>query len=587
MDNADRAPDFPIEPLRWAADATLELPGSKSEANRLLVAAALAGRRVTATGATASDDVRRLVHGLAVLGYEARFRDEAAGLVEVGPRRTHAPGRGELPCGNAGTALRFLTSVAAITPGEWTLTGDAAMQRRPIGPLVAAWRRLGVDVEDTNGCPPVRVRGRADLRGGDVEVEAGASSQFVSSLLLVGAALPHGLTVRWGSALASADYVTLTVRSLARLGVQVEVAPGAARVRSGHGAVPDTLAIGGDWSAMGVWTCLAHLTGSRLAATNLVADSGQADERLAALLPPLDGTGDRPFDVAVVPDQFPNLAVVAAFRRGTTTFTGGANLRVKESDRIAVMARGLAQLGVGVEERADGLVVRGGGPVRAAVIDPAGDHRIAIAFALAGLLCPGVTIADPACVAKSYPGFWRDLRTVQRSPRCVAVVGMRGAGKSTFAAALAQATGLPAIDTDREFERQHGPIAAFVAAHGWPAFRAREAEVVAAAVRPGRIVATGGGAIEHPATAALLAARTFVLWLDAEATTLRARLAAEGAARPSVTGAPVDQEVEALRRRRQPLYAAVATHRIDAAAPTAEQVGEALRRLGCRPAAGS
>ncbi|MBL9076369.1 MAG: 3-phosphoshikimate 1-carboxyvinyltransferase [Planctomycetes bacterium] len=572
-------PGIRIEPLRWPADAELALPGSKSEANRLLVAAALAGRPVTVTGATPCDDVRHLVRGLATLGYAARFVDAARGIVEVGPRApASAPGRGELHCGNAGTALRFLVSVAAITPGEWTLTGDAAMCRRPIGPLVAAWRQLGVAIEDTDGCPPVRVHGRS-IAGGTVQLDASVSSQFASSLLLVGPALPNGLTVRWGSALASADYVTLTTRALARLGVGVELQWDAARVAPGYGDVPATLAVAGDWSAMGVWTCLGHLNGSRIVATNLIAHSGQADERLGARLPQLAGDGDRTVDVAALPDQFPDLAIVAAFRRGTTTFTGGANLRTKESDRIAVMARGLDQLGVGVEERPDGLVVHGGGPRRAAVIDPAQDHRIAFAFALAGLLAPGITIRDPDCVAKSYPGFWQDLATVQRQPRCVVVVGMRGAGKSTFAAALAAAAGLPHVDTDRLFEQRFRPIAEFVAKYGWHNFRDLEADLVAEAVQPGQIVSTGGGAIEHPATQALLADGAFVLWLDADADALRARIAADPRERPSVTGAPVADEIETLLARRRPLFARCATFRLDALAPTAASVAEALRRL--------
>jgi 3-phosphoshikimate 1-carboxyvinyltransferase len=571
---------MPIEPLRWAADAELTLPGSKSEANRLLVAAALSDRRVRITGATASDDVQHLVRGLATLGFAARFVDMATGTIEIGPRAHAAPTHGELFCGNAGTALRFLVSVAAITPGDWRLTGDAALQQRPIGPLVAAWRQLGVVIDDVDGCPPVHVHGSAAVRGGSVALDASVSSQFVSSLLLVGARLPERLVVRCGGPVASRAYVTLTQRLLARFGVRTAASHDVSfSVHSGYGDVPDAVAVGGDWSAMGVWSCLGHLTGSRITATNLTADSGQADERLAAALGPLAAAGDRTVDVAALPDQFPNLAIVAAHRAGTTTFTGGANLRRKESDRIAVMARGLRQLGVRVVEHDDGLVVHGGRQAAAATIDPAADHRIAIAFALAGLLAPGVTIADPHCVTKSYPGFWRDLATVQQSPRCVVVVGMRGAGKSTFAAALARATGLPQVDTDSLFEQRFRPIAAFVAQYGWHNFRDQEAALVAEAVRPGRIVATGGGSIEHPATQTLLAEHALVLWLDADAATLRARIAADARARPSVTGSPVDQEIDALLARRRPLFERFATHRIDATAPTADQVAAALRLL--------
>lgn len=569
---------IPIEPLHWPSEVALSMPGSKSEANRLLVAAALCGRRVTVRGASPSDDVRHLLAGLATLGFDAAYLDGEHGTAQVGPRRHDAPGTGTIDCGNAGTALRFLVSLAAITPGEWILTGDAAMQRRPIGPLVAAWRQLGIDIEDTNGCPPVRVRGGVP-QGDRVTVDASVSSQFVSSLLLVAANLARGLAVGWAQELASPEYVHLTRRALQRVGVETATMRDAIVVQPGHRGAPAELTVGGDWSAMGIWSCLDHLTGSRVVGDNLIADSSQADEHLVPLLATLADAGDRTIDVRAMPDQFPNLAVVAAHRTGTTTFVHGENLRIKECDRIAVMARELAKLGVRVEERPDGLVVHGGRPPGTAMIDPANDHRIAMAFALAGLLAPGVTIQNPGCVAKSYPTFWRDLAHVQRSLRCLCVIGMRGAGKSTFATALSAATGLPTIDTDRLFEQRFQPIPAFVAKYGWHNFREQEAALVAEALRPGTIVATGGGAIEHPATQTLLAERAIVVWLDADAATLRAHVLADARERPSITGAPVDQEIELLLARRLPLYRRAATIRIDATATTDDQVAEALRRL--------
>jgi 3-phosphoshikimate 1-carboxyvinyltransferase len=574
----DDVPGFPLAPLDWPSDATLSMPGSKSEANRLLVAAAVSGRKVTLTGATPSDDVRHLLSGLRTFGYHAVLFDEALGIVEVGSRAPDPPTRGELFCGNAGTALRFLVSVAAITPGEWTLTGDEAMQRRPIAPLVAAWRQLGVDIADTNGCPPVRVRCTTVPDGGTVHLDATASSQFASSLLLVGAHLQHGLDIRLSGPTASLPYVRMTCSILGKLGVAARLVGDRAVVESPPAPPPTDVTVTGDWSSAGVWTCLNHLTRSKVRIENLQADSKQPDAHLDSALQALTGPGERTIDVREMPDQFPNLAVVAAHRDGTTHLAGGTNLRIKECDRIAVMARELAKLGVATEELADGLVVHGGRSAHAVTIDPANDHRIAMAFALAGLLAPGITIAHPECVTKSYPTFWRDLARVQRGRRCVAVVGMRGAGKSTFAAALSQASGLANVDTDRWFEARFQPISAFVAKYGWHNFRDMEAALVDEAVQPGRIVATGGGAIEHHQTQAALA-RAIVVWLDADAATLRAHIAADPRQRPSVTGAPVDQEIDVLLARRRPLFERFATFRIDATAPTADQVAEALRLL--------
>lgn len=566
-----------VPQLEWPLDAALTLPGSKSAANRLLVLAALAtaaGQTVQVAGATPSDDVQRLVAGLAGFGYRTGL--VADDTIVVGPRDPNPPTTGQLDCGNAGTALRFLTALAALLPGTWTLDGDANLRRRPIGPLVAALRELGADAEATDGCPPVRVRG-GTLRGGRCTLDASASGQFASALLLVGSQLPRGLELQFAGPVASYDYVAWTAALLRERGLCVELGPRHARVQPGT-PVGGTYRVEGDWSAFGVFACLAFLTGSRITGRNLPQPSHQADARLDTLLAQLAGMGPRTLDVTDLPDQFLNLAAVAALRPGATTFTGGANLRHKESDRIAAMAAGLRALGGAAEERPDGLLVHGGQPLHGGRIDPRADHRVAMAFALLGWFVPGVRIADPDCVAKSYPSFWHDLDALLIQRRCIAVVGMRGAGKSTFARAFAAATGTTCVDLDAQFVQRHGPIAPFVAAHGWPAFRDQESELLAAALRPGIVVATGGGAIEREANRRLLAERALVVWLDGDAALLRARLAGD-AARPSLTGAPVGEEVAAVLAQRQPLYTATATVRIPAALPTAEQVALARRCL--------
>nr|MCU0866653.1 hypothetical protein [Planctomycetota bacterium] len=405
------------------------------------------------------------------------------------------------------------------------------------------------------------------------------SSQFVSSLLLVGARLPNGLTIEFEGDAASIEYARLTARTLARFGVAARIDATGAAVAPGFAAAIDEVVVDGDWSSMGIWTCLRHENGSRVTATNLHRDSGQADEALAAVLAAMPPTGEHTIDVAPFPDQFLNLAITAARRAGATRFVGGANLRHKECDRIAVMARELRQRGVDVDELPDGLVVRGGAPMLPGIVDPEGDHRVAMAFALAGLLQPGIAIADPGCVTKSYPRFWSDLDRVATNHRPLAIVGMRGAGKSTLARAIAAATGLMLIDSDERFTATHGPIAAFVAANGWPAFRAEEERLIAAALQPNTIVSTGGGALESERTRELLRARALVLWLDAPLALLQQRLALDGAGRPSITGAPVLDELPALLAKRSPHYAAVAHVRVDATLPTAAQCPFALEQL--------
>lgn len=568
---------LPIEPLRAPADAVVALPGSKSETNRALAAAALSGREVLIVGATPCDDVRHMVAGLAKLGYAARFVDEAAGHVLVGPRDHAAPTAGEVFCGNAGTALRFLVSIAALTPGEWTLTGDAHMRERPIGPLVDAWRRAGVSIEATDGCPPVRVTGTSCDGGAFVfELDPSISSQFVSSLLLAGSA--SGATIAFTAPPASIEYARMTCDVLAAFGCRASVDAKGARVEPRTGAVPERYEVAADWSAVGFLSCLRRLTGSLSRPTSLRRDSGQPDEALAEHLAAFDGPGPRTVDVSRVPDQFMNLAIVAAASEGTTRFVGAANLRAKECDRLAVTARELAKLGVSVREHANGLEVDGAAELRAATIDPEGDHRIAIAFTLAGLQSPGIAIDDAACVSKSDPGFFERIGALRGSPANVIVVGMRCSGKSTFARLLGVELDRVAHDTDAWFTSEHESIASYVADRGWTEFREREASVLAELLRsPGQVIALGGGAIETEAVRALLRDQPLVVHVHAPLAVLRERLGANDPSRPSVTGADPHDELGALLERRTPLFDGAASLWVDG---TADPSVEARRIAG-------
>jgi 3-phosphoshikimate 1-carboxyvinyltransferase len=550
--------------------------------------AAQSGKRVRVTGATPCDDVRVMVAGLATLGFEARFEDEVQGRVVIGPRGANAPTHGVLECGNAGTALRFLVSLAALTPGTWTLTGDAHMRTRPIEPLAAAWRALGVDVRATGGCPPVRVVGGSAalggaVVGGTVRLDARVSSQFLSSLLLVAPTFANGLAIEFDGPLASPRYAELTARMLARCGATVHLDERGARVAHTRLVPPAELAVSGDWSAMGVWTCFDALTGSRVRAANLAADDTQPDQELHVALAQLAATGDVVVDVAPYPDQFMNLAVVAARRTGTTHFVGAANLRFKECDRLAVTARELTRLGVQALEHADGLTIVGAARLRSAVIDPQSDHRVAMAFALVGLLSPGVRVAEPECVAKSYPTFWADLERVRAATRPVAVVGMRGAGKTTFARAFARATERVCVDTDEVFVARHGSIAAFVEREGWARFRELEAGIVGEVLAPGVVVAVGGGACEREDTRLVLARECEVVWLDATLALLQERLL-DDTTRPSLTGAGVPAELPHVLARRRPQWAQIAHHVLPADAAVDELVerARALLAAPCR-----
>jgi 3-phosphoshikimate 1-carboxyvinyltransferase len=565
-----------VEPLRLPFDLSVPMPGSKSIANRALVAACLAEGRTVIHGTTLCDDVRLLAENLIRMGYAVRIgpdRIEVTGGVP--DQRSQDPIH--LDCGLGGTTLRFLLAVAAITPGTFVLTGGRRLRERPVKSLLDALAALGADLESEEGHPPIRVRGRP-LAGGDVEVGTEQSSQFLTALLLVAPTFEDGLTVTRRGELASPGYVDLTCRVLREFGVRVQIDDDQWAVPGVGLTAPETFTVEGDWSAAGAWFVLASRTGSRFRATNLDLDSTQSDRAMPDLVAALGDPGDVEIDASDTPDQVMNLAVLAALREGETRIRGAANLRLKESDRLAATTRELRKAGVDVEECDDGLTVRG--PTRLLPADFAchGDHRIAMAMAVLASLREGTTLDTPDCVTKSYPAFFDDLATARAQPRCVALVGMRGAGKSTLGRALAAALGLDFVDTDESFVAAHGPIGAYVAKHGWDAFRDREAEAVADALAPGRVVALGGGSVDRESTAALVADRALVVWVRERTETLAARLAA--APRPALTGLDPADELIAVLERRDPIYAGLSDLELPPGQDVAQRVDRACAWLG-------
>lgn len=547
-----------IEPLRLPFDATIRLPGSKSHANRAIVAACLAKGHTALRDATPSDDVRLLVENLQRLGFRLEWLDEEQGVLVVDGGLPQGPAPTVptvLDCGLGGTTLRFLVAVASLVPGEWIVTGNARMRERPVGALVEAMQSLGVTIEATAGCPPVRVHG-GHRRGGTVALDASQSSQFLSALMLIAPALEGGLRIELTGPTTSPSYVELTRRVLGDFACAVGL-DGRALTIPGDGLRSSgDLRIEGDWSAAGVWLALADATRSRFRAENLAASSAQGDRLMPLQLALLRREGDVELDVTDTPDQTMNLAVAAALRDGTTTITGAANLRRKECDRLAVTVAALRAVGVTADELPDGLRIQGASGLRGAALRCHGDHRMAMAFAILGCVAPGISIDDPDCVTKSYPRFFDDLRAARRSPRCIALVGMRGAGKSTLARALAAELGCDALDTDAEFEKQRGPVTEFVSRSGWEAFRGLESGILADALAPGRVVAVGGGALERPGNVDLVRGKALVVWIGEEAETLIARLRHDE--RPRLTELPLEDEVRTVLARRQPVFASVA-----------------------------
>jgi len=413
-----------IEP-RGPLDTTLTVPGSKSMTNRALLVAALAEGQTELEGALESDDTIAMRGALEQLGVPVRVRDDRwviegrAGALQV-PDMT-------LDLGNAGTAMRFLTAACTLADGVCVLDGNARMRERPIADLVEALAHLGGQVEllQPTECPPLRTLG-GGLAGGRAEIDASQSSQYVSAVLL---AAPYARQdVRLGfrdGVIVSRPYIDVTLQVMAAFGAEAswEDDPKGLWVRAGRPYRARRFAGEPDASSAVYPLCAAAISGGRARVVGLPADSKQSD---IAILPLLEAMGCQVLrgetfvevtgpdaglrsagtvDLNDLPDAALAYAVLALFARGPTRIENIGNLRIKETDRIAALETELSRLGARVDSGADWLEIRPG-PLRGAEIETYDDHRMAMAFSLAGLRIPGVAIVDPGCVSKTWPAYF-------------------------------------------------------------------------------------------------------------------------------------------------------------------------------------
>jgi 3-phosphoshikimate 1-carboxyvinyltransferase len=391
------------------------------------MAAALAAGESLLTNALAAEDTELTARALAQLGAGIDWQGTTVRV--TGRAGRWLPVTLPLYLGNSGTSMRFLTALTALGQGDYLLTGTERLCRRPLGELLAALGEIGVRTvcEKDDGCPPVRVTG--GLNGGQTNLSGGTSSQYLSALLFIGPLAPQGLEIQVTGELVSRPYVDLTLEVLGDFGISYyREGYRFFRLPGGQVYQPQEYEIEADASSASYFWAAAALTGGRVTITNLNLSSSQGDaafpkvlERLGCAIEstpagltvqggPLKGVE---VNMAAMPDLVPTLAVLAAFAQGDTVITGVAHLRHKESDRLAAVAAELTKLGIEARETADGLVIRGGTP-QGALIHTYDDHRIAMSFAVAGLKAKGMRIADPDCVAKSFPDFWEFFDRLSR-----------------------------------------------------------------------------------------------------------------------------------------------------------------------------
>ncbi len=405
--------------------ATLRLPGSKSMTARALVLAALADGASTLLSPLRARDTELMAGGLRAMGAYVSTMDEQRWLVR--PRALRGPAHVEV--GLAGTVMRFLPPVAGLATGTVTFDGDPAARRRPLRPLVEALRTAGVDVTAAaTGGLPVTVRGVGRVVGGELTLDASASSQLVSGLLLAAPRFERGVVVRHvGSRIPSRPHLRMTVEMLRAAGAGVDdsepdvwvVEPGRLAGRGWE--------IEPDLSAAAPFLAAALVTGGEVTVTGWPTRTVQPGDQLRELLTRMGGrcvlspegltvTGDGVVrgveaDLSDVSELTPVLAALCALADRPSRLTGIGHIRGHETDRIAALVRELSRLGAQVTELPDGLEITPR-PLRGGVFDTYDDHRMAHAAAVIGLVVDGVQLSDAACTAKTLPEFpelWSSL----------------------------------------------------------------------------------------------------------------------------------------------------------------------------------
>jgi 3-phosphoshikimate 1-carboxyvinyltransferase len=414
---------WPAPAIEHPVRATVSLPGSKSLTNRYLVLAAVADEPSRLRAPLRSRDTLLMAAAVSALG--ARIEDATASggfgadwLITPGELR----GPASIDVGLAGTVMRFLPPIAALASGDIAFDGDPYARKRPMAPILSALRDLGVTVDDNGtGRLPFTVRGTGRVRGGTVQLNASASSQFVSALLLAGARFDEGLTVRHvGPPIPSAPHVTMTVEALRDVGVVVDDSePASWRVEPGRVGGLDVL-VEPDLSNAAPFLAAAAVTGGRVQVCGWPQYTTQAGDELRDLLDSMgaevsldrdgltvEGSGELygiDADLSSAGELTPVVAALAALAETPSHLRGIAHLRGHETDRLTALATELNRLGGNVTETADGLVIKPA-KLHAGTFHSYDDHRIATAGAVIGLRVPGVLVENIGTTAKTLPDF--------------------------------------------------------------------------------------------------------------------------------------------------------------------------------------
>ncbi|HJU12993.1 MAG TPA: 3-phosphoshikimate 1-carboxyvinyltransferase [Candidatus Nitrosotalea sp.] len=402
---------------------TISCPPNKSYTHRAVFLASLARGKSTIRNVLLSRDTLATINACRALGAKVTIDGSTLAIEGVG---AITPVSTEIDASNSGTTIRIAAAIASLADTRITLTGDSSLRKRPMQPLLDALSKLGAECTSSNGTPPLGILGR--IRGGSTSISGAVSSQFISALLIAGPKTELGITLEIEGDLVSKPYLDATIATMKKFGVSVDVMiPYKKYSVQSQEYVPTDFTVPADFSSMALLLSAAVLAGDELEISAPIGDLPQGDREMISHLErmgvkislgetvrisvPSVLQGGR-FDLANTPDLLPPLAILALKASSPIEIYNVRHARFKETDRIAILSRELSKIGVAVREKEDGMVLEAPTSTSGAELDSADDHRLFMAFCIAGMFVGNCTVTDPESVDVSYPGFISEMNRI-------------------------------------------------------------------------------------------------------------------------------------------------------------------------------
>ena len=399
-------------------------PSNKSYTHRAIFLAALSDGKSIVKKILRSNDTLATISACRGFGIEV---EEVEDNVTINNTIDSTVENSMINAENSGTTIRIAIAIAALSGGNTILTGDESLRKRPMQPILDSLETMGVKTESNDGRPPIHINGK--IEGNEISINGDISSQFISALMIIGPRLPEGLTINVEGELVSKPYVDLTIAIMKKFGVEVNTDEKYKKYQVTHQIYkPTTFSIPSDFSNLALLLAANVLLGDCLTIEINLGDMPQGDEAIVDILERLGVnvtleediiTTESPillkggkFDLSNTPDLLPAIAILALKSEKPIELFNVKHARYKETDRIAIMSRELKKIGLEVEENEDGMILKKSEEIHSAELNSENDHRLFMAFSIAGMFVGDCTISDPDSVKVSYPEFISDMKNV-------------------------------------------------------------------------------------------------------------------------------------------------------------------------------